>query len=158
MILGETGLLYSLVAVLVGILREYRPQLVTWGLPIGLLGAGTALVFLGPFFSIPIIPDLYLSVGTFNLILIFSCLVQVNAATLAAYIMDETTSNEAATSVLMNACVVAYNVGAFIGPLIMGFLLEVLGFVETFAIGGPFLILIGLITTVRLFQRYRSEE
>ena len=151
-ILGETGLLYSLTAVLVGVLREYRPKLVGSGLPFGLIVAGIGLLLLGPYLHIPSIPDLYLSVGTFNLLLICSCLVQVNAVTLAASMIAGKESSETATSLIMNAFGVAYYFGAFIGPILIGHLLEKLSFGEAFAVGAPFLILTGSIAAIRFFQ------
>ena len=61
-------------------------------------------------------------------------------------------SSETATSVIMNALGVAYYPGAFVGPIFIGYLLEKLSFAETYAIGAPFLILIGSIAAIRMFQ------
>ena len=146
-------ILYSLTAVLVGVLREYRPKLVGSGLPFGLIVAGIGLLLLGPYLHIPSIPDLYLSVGTFNLLLICSCMVQINAGTIAASVIAGKTSSETATILVMNANGVAYNFGAFIGPIFIGNLLEKLSFAEAFGVGAPFLILTGSIAAVRFFQK-----
>ena len=146
-LLGESGVLYSVSAIVIGSLRAIFPILTDVGLVSGLLIGGLSLLFIGPYLPIPAIPDLYTSIGGFNLLLVSSCAIQLNSITVSARSLNKHTStlaNGQAISVTMNAANVAYNCGAFVGPVLGGWLLGLVQYAEVFALGAAPMVLVGV--------------
>ena len=157
-LIGLSGIVYCISATVIGLLRERWPSLTMIGLVLGLFGSGVVLPFIGPIVSLPGEFKLYLSVATFNLLLVCSCAIQLNSLTVSAAALTKILDSQTAMSVSLNAVNVAYNLGAFVGPIIGGNLLTWFSFSEVFAIGAPFFILAAVIVGVSHVSQNRSSN
>ena len=157
-LIGLSGIVYCISATVIGLLRQRWPSLTMIGLVLGLFGCGVVLPFIGPIVSLPGEFKLYLSVASFNLLLVCSCAIQLNSLTVSAAALTKILDSQTAMSVSLNAVNVAYNLGAFVGPIIGGNLLTWFSFSEVFAIGAPFFILAAVIVGVSHVSQNRSSN
>jgi len=149
-LLGVAGVVYSATSFVLGSLRSCFPRLLEVFLVGGLVGAGAVLPFIGPLIHLPGLTNLATSVCAFNLLPVFSCAIQLNCLTVSAQALTRHVSSEQAMSVAMNTINLAYNVGAFAGPVVGGFLLERWGFAEVFATGSPFFLVSAVAVMINL--------
>ena len=157
MLIGVSGVVYCLSAAVIGFLREKWSCLTMAGLVLGLAGCGLVLPFIGPIISPPGVYKLVLSVSAFNLLLVCSCSIQLNSLTVSAAALTQKLDSQQAMSVSLNAVNVAYNLGAFVGPIVGGALLTNFSFSEVFAMGAPFFVLAALIVGVFHLRGRRSQ-
>ena len=137
--LGISSIVYSLTSFIIGYIGSKTPSILPRVIEVGLLNAGIQLIFLGPVFSINHTADIWISVISFNLLLISSSAVQYATLTYTAKKVSELMTPEEAMSIAINVWYMAFNIGACIGPLIAGALIKDLGFRTVFVIGSPFL-------------------
>jgi len=150
-LLGVSGVVYSATGFGLGSLQGCFPSLLEVFLVGGLVGVGAMLPFIGPLIHLPGLSDLATSVCAFNLLLVFSCAIQLNCRTVSAQALARHVSNEQAISVAMNTTSLAYNLGSFLGPVLGGFLLERWGFPEVFATGSPFFLLSAVAVMINIY-------
>ena len=159
-LLGVSGVVYTVSALIIGLLREKWSCVTIVGLVSGLVGCGVILPFIGPLISFSTNWNLPISVISFNLLLVCSCAIQLNSLTMSARALSESaralsesaraattasTDNQLAMSVSLNGVNVAYNIGGFVGPIVGGNLLNTFYFGEVFAMGAPFFVAAALI-------------
>ena len=153
-LLGISGIVYSLAAGIIGLMRVKWPILTVLGLEVGLLGVAVTLLFIGPFVEIAGVNNITVSVTTFNLLLVSSAAVQLNATLVAANSLKNKVTGEVAMSVTMNVTNAAYNIGAFVGPLVGGGLLSYIPYKCVFAVGSPFFLSASLVVgSLAFYQR-----
>ena len=151
-VLGVSGLVYSVSTMGVGALREKWECLTPVLLFFGLLGISLILPFLGPF--IPTSQNhLVVSVCSFLLILVCSAMVQLSSITLTVKCLQSVYSSEEAMSMAINIHHVGYNLGAIIGPLFGGHMFSRdYTFSEIYAMGTPVFLVAALLAGVYSFR------
>lgn len=155
MLLGVSGVVYCVAAGVLGALRTRWSIMTIVGLVGGMFGVSVSLIGLGP--VIHVVQPVYLSAVSFNLLLVWSAAIQLNAMTVAANCVKRQVSSETAMSVVMNAMNLAYNIGAFVGPVIGGFLLLTdMDYRGVFACGAPFFVVSGVIVGVHAYQQCKQ--
>ena len=157
-LLGMGGVVYFLSAAVLGLLRERWSYLTIVCLVVGLLGCGVCLPLIGPVSILPL-PDQYklpVSITAFNCLLIWSCAIQLNSLTLSAGSLTHVVDSQQAMSVALNSVNVAYNMGAFVGPIAGGALLTRFSFSEVFAMGAPFFVVAAFVVAVFHISYNRS--
>lgn len=164
-LLGVSGVVYTVSALIIGLLRERWSCVTIVGLVSGLVGCGVILPFIGPFISFSTNWDIIISVFSFNLLLVCSCAIQLNSLTISARALSEcaraatttSTDNQLAMSVSLNGVNVAYNIGGFVGPIVGGSLLKTFRFGEVFAMGAPFFVAASLIVGAFYLRKNASS-
>ena len=158
-LLGMGGLVYFLSALVLGILRERWSCLTISGLVLGLVGCGVCLPLMGPWPLLQL-PDQYklpLSIASFICLLVCSCAIQLNSLTMSAESLTHILDSQQSMSVALNSVNVAYNLGAFVGPITGGALLSAgFSFGEVFAMGAPFFVLAALLVGIFHISHNRS--
>ena len=124
----------------------------------GLLGISCILLYLGPFIPTPH-DHLTVSVSSFLCLLVCSAMVQLNSITLTVNCLRSVYSSEDAMSITLNIYTVAYNLGAFVGPLVGGHMLSRdYSFSEVYAMGTPVFLVAAVLVGMYSFKRLADDD
>eukprot|EP00116_Pleurobrachia_bachei_P004570 sb/3464832/ len=155
LVLGMGSVVYSIAAFLVGVVNSKGERMTLPGLVVGLIGAAISLVFLGP--SIPLKKGFPISVISFNTLLVFSALIQLNSITISAQSLTTITTTELAMSITMNVACVSYNVGAIIDPLLAAWFTDYLPERQVFALGTPVFVALAVTVVLAFYMSGRGN-
>ena len=137
-LLGISGVLYSISSAIFGVIGDRLRGAPKALLIFGQIGVSVCLVFLGPWIPVPGSGALYVSVGAFLILLVFSAAVQLNTITVAVARMSRYIEPALCMAIVMNVINLSYSIGAFIGPVVGSLCLQNWGHLPTFAFGGIF--------------------
>ena len=144
-VLGIGSLVYGLTSFISGYIGNKKPSFLPGMIAVGLTTVGIQLMFLGPVFTINSRAELWISVASFNLLIVGSSLLQYASLALCAKTLSERVGSEEAMSIAVNVWFMAKSIGSCTGSIIAGALLKKLSYRIVFALGAPFFLIFAIL-------------
>ena len=153
-VLGACGVMYSMASLVFGFVGDVYARVQKALLVGGLSVMGVSLLLIGPVVG----GYLELSLVGYILLQVGSAATQINSVTIGTLALSKYVLPASAMAIVVNATNVAYNMGAFIGPVISGITIQYYAFPMVFAIGAPVFFLASIfIAMYELVKRPRAK-